>query len=339
MLFLFPLMSSFRNSIFKCLYRCGYGNYLLKKNRKAGKIPVLVFHRIIPEYDRVWPGIHPHLFEDIILLLKKHYRILPLEDLYTKPVQELEHACFITFDDGYKDYLDYAYPILKKHQVPSALFVLPYQIANKGHIWTSTIIFFVKHYSFPEIRQFFREHDADIPYTNSADDFQLNLDITVYLCNFNQERRMKMINALHEKFVSDNRIIENELLSFDELRLLDPRYVTIASHSLTHPSFKSETDPGFLQSELAESKHIIEQETRQHVEAFAFPFSNYNTASISVAKKLYRICFTGINEFVSLQKLESEPDYKYDMPRFNVHHHTAEEAFFLINGFHKKLSR
>lgn len=338
-LFLFCVISSLRNSVFKVLYRSGFGNYLLKKNRKEQKIPVLVFHKVMPEYDAIWPGIHPRLFEDIILLLKKHYRILALEDLYTKEIQDLENACFITFDDGYKDYLDYAYPILKKHQTPSALFVLPYQITNKGHIWTSTIIFFVKHYSFTEIRDFFVERGADITYTDPKNDFKLNLDITIFLCRLTQVRRMKIINELQEKFVADNRVIEHELLSFDELRLLDRRYVTVASHSLTHPSFKSETDPVFLQTELQESKEIIERETGQNVEAFAFPFSNSNPDSIRLAKTLYKICFTDINQFVSLKKLQNEPDYKYDLPRFNVHHHTAEEVFFLINGFHQKLLR
>ncbi len=140
-LYLFYGMGSLRNSLFKVLYRCRVGDILLSLNRKKQRIPVLVFHKIIPEYDEVWPGIHPKLFEKIITLLKRHYTILPLTDLYTKQPEELENACFITFDDGYKDFLDYAYPILKKDNTHSTLFVLPTDIINKGHIWTSTIVF------------------------------------------------------------------------------------------------------------------------------------------------------------------------------------------------------
>ena len=59
--------------------------------------------------------------------------------------------------------------------------------------------------------------------------------------------------------------------------------------------------------------------------------------SIDVAKQIYQMSFTDINDFVDLQKLQTEPAYKYNLPRFNIHHDSAEEVFFVINGFHKAL--
>ncbi|MBA3679831.1 MAG: hypothetical protein H0W73_01385 [Bacteroidetes bacterium] len=46
----------------------------------------MVFHKIIPEYDQIWPGIHPKVFEEILVLLKKHYTIFPFNDLYWSEV-------------------------------------------------------------------------------------------------------------------------------------------------------------------------------------------------------------------------------------------------------------
>lgn len=332
-------MGPFREYCFKIMYNLGIGNYLLNSNRKKNRIPVLVFHKIIPEYDEIWPGIHPKLFEQILVLIKKHYTILPLSDLYLKPISELKNACFITFDDGYKDYLDYAYPILKKHKAPSSLFVLPYQISNKGHIWTSTIIFFIKHYTFIEIDEFFKKRNIIIKFNDTQSFFKVNLDITVHLCNMVHEDRMKIVNDLREKFVSDNRVIETELLSFNELRVLDPNLTSIGSHSLTHPSFQIESNLDFIDCEMRESKKIIEQETKQLVDAFAFPFANYNDSSLNIAKKIYKLCFTRISDFVHLDRLKENKDEIYNLARFNVHHDSAEEVFFLMNGFHKKLGK
>jgi len=332
-------MFQLRNFWFKLIYKLGIGKLLLNSNRQKGKIPILVFHKVIPEYDEIWPGVHPKLLNEILILLKKHYTLLPIKDLYNKDISELKNACFITFDDGYKDYLDYAYPILKKHAIPSALFVLPYQMTNRGHIWTSAIIFFVKHYPFSDIEEFFAEKNIIINYTNKNDYFRLNLDITLHLCKLTQVVRMSAIHDLRAKFVQDNRIIEDELLSFNELRILSPDLVSIASHSLTHPSFQNEFDDVFIESELKDSKEIIERETGQSVTAFAFPFANYNHVSMGMAKKLYKMCFTKMNDFVELKKLKTDKEYIYSLPRFNIHHSSAEEVFFLINGFHKKLGR
>lgn len=334
-------MGFFRTAVFKVLYHGGVGNILLAINRKKHRVPVLVFHKIIPEYDDIWPGIHPSLFENIILMLKKHYTLLPLSELYngSDQVRRLKNACFITFDDGYKDFLDYAYPIMKRRRVFSTLFVLPYQITNKGHIWTSTIVFFTKHYPFQEIDEFMKEQGQQIRYRSRENGFLLNLDITKHLCAMQHSERMVIVNALRDKFVRDGRVIENELLNFDELRRLDPTLVDVGSHSLTHPGFSNETNTEFIESELGESKLIIERELNTRVETFAFPFANFNALSIGVARRIYRLLFTGIDNFVDLKRLQSDPDYKYDLPRFNIHHDSAEEVFFVINGFHRGVHR
>jgi len=332
-------MKLLRNFLFKTLYWLKVGDHLLYRNRKRSRIPVLVFHKIIPEYDGIWPGIHPKLFEEMIVLLKKHYTILPLHYLHSKPETDFKNACFITFDDGYKDYLDYAYPILKWHKVHSTIFVLPYNLSNHGHIWTSTIIYFVKHYWFSEIRDFFQQHNQNINYAYDFDDFNLNLTITKHLCQLRQVERQVIIDTLQNKFEKDNRIIEKELLSFNELRKLDSEFVSIASHSLTHPSFILETDETFIDYEMSESKNSIEKELNVQVSSFAFPFAKFNELSLNTVKKYYSMCFTKINELVDLKKLKKDKNYIYELPRFNIHQDSAEELFLLINGFHKMIKR
>jgi peptidoglycan/xylan/chitin deacetylase (PgdA/CDA1 family) len=115
--------------------------------------------------------------------------------------------------------------------------------------------------------------------------------------------------------------------------------VSIASHSLTHPSFQLETDEAFIDRELRESKSSIEKELDVKVTSFAFPFSKFNELSLDLVKKYYSMCFTRINELVDLKRLKQDKDYCYELPRFNIHHDSAEEVFLLINGFHKIFKR
>lgn len=334
-------MEIFRTWFFITMYRIRIGNLLLWINRRKQRVPVLVFHKIVPEYDQIWPGIHPHLFEKIIVMLKRHYEVLPLAALHDAnfDISRLKRACFITFDDGYKDFVDYAYPIMKRHRVFSALFVLPYQITNKGHIWTSAVVFFTKHYTLSEIDEFMRSKGQHVVFTNKEDAFKLNLDLTKHLCAMRHADRMEIIKALRAKFVADGRLIDHELLTFDELRCLDPLLVDVESHSLTHPGFRNEDNQDFITYEMAESKAVIEKELNVKVSAFAFPFANYNQLSINIAKRIYKLCFTGIDDFVDLNRLNRDADYRFDLPRFNIHHSSAPEVFFAINGFHRALLR
>jgi peptidoglycan/xylan/chitin deacetylase (PgdA/CDA1 family) len=328
-------MGLLRNIIFKTFYLVGAGKFLLRGNRKNKRVPVLVFHKVNPERDQVWPGIHPERLEEIIQKLGRHYEFRPLCDLVTKRDEDLSKACFITFDDGYKDFLEYAYPVLKKYKVPATLFVLPYDLSNRGHIWTSLILNFVAQYPPSEVKRFFSKYIPEAANYQESDLFRLNLSITRQLCSLSQDKRQPVIEALQEKMKADGKQIQNELLSFDELRSLDTAIVSIASHSLTHPSFKQETDERFIEHELRDSKETLERELNVKVHAFAFPFANYNTYSLQVARQYYSMSFTGINDFVSLKNFDENPDYVYHLSRFSIHQDTAEEVFLLINGFHR----
>jgi peptidoglycan/xylan/chitin deacetylase (PgdA/CDA1 family) len=324
-----------RKLFFKTLYNLGLGKLLLKGNRKKGHIPVLVFHKVVPEHDRVWPGIHPKLFEQIIVMLKKHYTILPLSDLLIKDTSTLKNACFITIDDGYLDYLEFAYPILKRHNVPSTVFVLPSDLATLGRVWTSSIIYLVKHYPLDEVRQFLRENGQNMDFGPHELDFAVHHKISMQLCKLTQAERWPMIKALHDKFVADGRNPDRELIGFDELKKLDPSLVSIESHSLTHPSFGNENSEEFIEYEMQHSKELIEKNIGRKVRAFAFPFSKHNPLSMDIVKRHYDKAFTDVQKPVNIHKLREDEAYRYDLPRYNVYHGTAEEVFLLINGFHK----
>lgn len=332
-------MKGLRKIFFRTLYLSGYGNWLLKKNKRQGKVPVLVFHKIIPEFDPVWPGMHPRLFDETIRMLEKHYRFKPLKALLDEPAEELKDACFLTFDDGYYDFVEFAYPILRKHNAYSSLFVIPSRMTYLGRVWTSTIIFFVKHYTFEEVNEFMLKNGFRIKYVHGQNDFWLHQTICLYLCDVSNSIRQKFMDNLNSKLQQDGKNIERELLDFDELLKLDNGLVEIHSHSLSHPSFAKEFDEDFIDKEMKESKRLIEEKMKKEVYAFAYPFSKFTKLSQECAKKYYKLCFTDTQKAVDLRKLKQNKELYYDLPRYNIYQKSAEEIFFLINGFHEKFKK
>lgn len=90
-------------------------------------------HRVTPELpsNEGWQPylITPDYFEyQIVDKLKHGYRFISVEELYA--ILKGEHHYFlpqkniaITFDDGYLDNYEYAYPILKKYNIPFCIFI------------------------------------------------------------------------------------------------------------------------------------------------------------------------------------------------------------------------
>lgn len=89
-------------------------------------VPVLVYHNIAEEA-RGRLVIAAHTFTEQMGYLKSHgYRVVRLDDLvqYTALGRQLPaKSVVITFDDGYKSFLQHAYPVLKRLGFTATLFV------------------------------------------------------------------------------------------------------------------------------------------------------------------------------------------------------------------------
>ena len=95
---------------------------------------ILVYHRVVDDNKYVTSGFQPNAtfqvkrrhFESQIKFLKKNYEILPLNGLIglLKKRDDITGKIAITFDDGYRDNYEYAYPILKDHKVPATIYLL-----------------------------------------------------------------------------------------------------------------------------------------------------------------------------------------------------------------------
>jgi peptidoglycan/xylan/chitin deacetylase (PgdA/CDA1 family) len=92
-------------------------------------VPVVMYHSVSEISE---PKNRTHVstavFERQMLFLKKHhYNVLPLTKVaeLIKNHQKIPAKTIaITFDDGYKNNYTYAYPILKKYNLPAVIFII-----------------------------------------------------------------------------------------------------------------------------------------------------------------------------------------------------------------------
>ena len=101
-----------------------------EKEEKDYIIPVLLYHNLDDNYTvgNHITNISPSLFEEHMLgLLERGYNPIFVSDYYEyiNDGKELpENPIMVTFDDGYLSNYEYAYPILKKLNIPATIFVV-----------------------------------------------------------------------------------------------------------------------------------------------------------------------------------------------------------------------
>src|SRR5690554_8000931 len=96
--------------------------------RLARRGTVLMLHRVLAsdaEADlphRRAPCIGAGAFDRLLGWLKKHFDCVPLEDLLSAPAGQRPRIS-LTFDDGWHDNAEQAFPLLQRHGVPASIFL------------------------------------------------------------------------------------------------------------------------------------------------------------------------------------------------------------------------
>ena len=101
--------------------------------RQPGFLRVLTYHRVDEPTRRPWldPGLisaTPRDFDKQMAYLARHYKVVTTQDIL-EAVKSRNYmnipprAVMVTFDDGYADFEEQAWPILKRYKIPATLFV------------------------------------------------------------------------------------------------------------------------------------------------------------------------------------------------------------------------
>jgi peptidoglycan/xylan/chitin deacetylase (PgdA/CDA1 family) len=76
-------------------------------------------------------------------------------------------------------------------------------------------------------------------------------------------------------------------MTWEQLLALDPRLVTVGSHTLTHPIL-SELEPAEVLTEIRDSRAMLEARLNRPVEHFCYPNGAMNAAVSSLVASHYR---------------------------------------------------
>jgi len=104
------------------------------------KIPILMYHMVCETDDPKEKRYccHPKAFKRQMAYLKRAgYRVIGLDDLINcikDGSTMLQKSIAITFDDGFADNYDNAFPVLKKYGFPATIFVVS-QLVDRTNEW------------------------------------------------------------------------------------------------------------------------------------------------------------------------------------------------------------
>lgn len=229
------------------------------------------------------PRRHLRILERVLRYAGRHFRVVPLAGLAADA--DLRGKLAITFDDGLRNNVEVAYPLLQRLGLCATFFVCPALVDARGWLWNQ------------EARQRLRRLG---PQERQELAFELECGAEVESIVYRMKRlplrerqhAEARIRALTPRFVpTGEERHEFDLAGWSELRALDPRVVTVGSHTLTHPILPS-LGPAELEEEVGGSRRALEEKLGRRVETFAYPNGDADPATVSCVRRHYAAAVT-----------------------------------------------
>ncbi len=266
------------NAIQQIYYATGVSS-LLAKRSSVGRI--IMLHGV---------GDDAHLasvFEQQVKFLTTHFNVISLDQMLamSQAGQPFTNELVLTFDDGLRNNLTHAYPILKKYKAPATFFVCPGLVEKGNWLWN--------HEARERLYSLTPDQTGEIAKSlNCANDAESIVACMKALDIDTRQSYTNEIRKLTPAFTpSDAQRVAYDMMSWDDLRGIDSSLVTIGSHTTNHVIAKnlSETD---LATEIADSKTILEDQLDRSVDHFCYPNGDYDEQTVREVRNTYRSAVT-----------------------------------------------
>ncbi|MBI2188556.1 MAG: polysaccharide deacetylase family protein [Acidobacteria bacterium] len=272
----------------------------------AGRPLVLGYHRVVDDYAAAarteMPGmlISAAMFERHLDWIGRRFQFVTLDEIgehiaagrhFDRPVAA------VTFDDGYRDVYEHAFPVLRRKGIPATVFVVTdlvgkpfWQVHDKLYQLVAKA-FSVWRNPHRELTGLFAELGlpADgIRHRALANPFMTVSWMLPALAMADVRRVMDGIEAA----VGNGFQPIPRTVGWPELAEMQRAGITVGSHTRNHVSLPMET-PEQVAVELEESRRTIEERLGRPVAHFAYPGGQFTLACVdAVAKAGYRFAYT-----------------------------------------------
>lgn len=239
---------------------------------------ILMFHRVRPQRNECFAPnreleITPEFLDFVLTELRREgFEIVPLEAV---PYRLRKHRvsrpfAVLTFDDGYRDVAEYAWPILKRHDAAWTLFVTTEFAEGKGRPWWIELEEALTRLDRIILRD---EGNFRLPARTASEKQAGLIAVCERLCAGPEERLLAATSDLAiQAGIDVGQVVRTHCLAWDEIRALASDCdVTIGAHGISHSSL-AKHDASTAAREIAESRVLLEHRLGRSVDHFAYPF-------------------------------------------------------------------
>lgn len=266
-----------------------------------------MYHRVLPagHPDRAieQPGMYvsPATLDMHLTLLKRHFPLMQIEDWARgaaagEPLPPV--ACALTFDDGWRDNFEHAFPVLRRHGAPATIFLVSAMTGTDKEFWPNRLARLLA-----RLRP-----GQDLPgplgsllsevighARNAGQWSHDDLDRAIVLAKSVDEDQIHgLIDEAQAQLGQGAHADTRAVLDENELRVMaSSGLIRFGSHTRTHFRFRGEQPASALESEIAGSQEEIARSVGSAATSvFCYPNGDTTPAAVEVVRRHYTAAVT-----------------------------------------------
>jgi len=308
-----------KHLLLQALHWAGFLRLVITSQRN--KITILMLHGVIDTtVPSTWVPLRSQLtteqLSQALKVLSQYYNFISLTEATemlagTRPL--IPNSLVLTFDDGYRNNLSFALPILRQFKIPATIFLCTANVTEQIPLWFDRLDYAVQsmnndgisRHGIPELEEInFSNRDTLVHsfisfLRREKTRYPTDMAMRSAILNLTDRMEQRSGHGLAEIFINDPW---SRVLSWDDIRQAKSE-IHFGSHGVNHPQLKL-TPPDITKKELTESREIIEFHTGRPCRHFAYPYGSFNKEVILLAKSCQYL--SAVTTIYGLNKQGSE---------------------------------
>lgn len=210
----------------------------------------------------------------MLIFIKKNYHITNfnnLEESTRKP------KVILSFDDGYKDFIDYAVPILKKHNIIVNQNIIPYCVKKNKPPLNVLTQDFIGQSPISLLKDFYLPGFQFS--TNEIENREkFGIKVSLHIKNRPMKDQFKLNKILINQFLKFDNFKSTQMMNINDIKSLIDEH-EIGAHSYFHSTMKYETDSRF-EKDLKLCNYFFNKNFKFKPYVYAFPNGSFRDSQL-----------------------------------------------------------
>lgn len=296
-----------------------------------------LFHRVNPKRERLWDPMDVGLFERCIKYITRNYETVVFEELMNSGnIDPRKKYATIMFDDGYKDNIEYAAPIMKKYGCRGSFYVVTDCIDQNIPTWTHIL----------EHRfQYTNVADLDLQFdflpeemrAGSLGDTESRIAYVTrlkpFLKKLTHEQRNPVLDHVNARY--SDVTLPRIMMDWNDLKQLMSEGHYIGSHTVTHCMLGTMKREEEIAHELTESGNRIKEQLGFFPETISYPVGSFNETTLKIAEQ------TGYRFGLAVKQRNFYPEKEgiYEVSRIELYNESWWKTHLRITNTFEKIKK